>query len=169
MPGEPFYRSSGPIPGLFTAAPLRPLPQNRELFSPYISKQDDASAIRRKETWKEVSPASRARRCIEYPKLTPLSVGVFTSGVSLTLCYRVDSTRLPPMTEVLIMDAPKPHQILIIDDDPFHLEIYGMLVQQAGYAAVPVLVRFSGFGPLPGDGDRRHSARLPLELGENLT
>lgn len=47
------------------------------------------------------------------------------------------------------MAAPTPPQILIIDDDPFHLEIYGMLVQQAGYAAVPVLVRFSGLDPVP--------------------
>jgi DNA-binding NtrC family response regulator len=35
-------------------------------------------------------------------------------------------------------------KVLIVDDDPSHLEIYGMLVSQAGYDPVPALVRFSG-------------------------
>lgn len=33
-------------------------------------------------------------------------------------------------------------KVLILDDDPMHLEIYALLVKQAGYEALPVLVRF---------------------------
>lgn len=35
-------------------------------------------------------------------------------------------------------------KVLIVDDDPMHLEIYGLLIKQAGYEAIPALVRFSG-------------------------
>lgn len=35
-------------------------------------------------------------------------------------------------------------KVLIVDDDPMHLEIYGLLMKQAGYETVPLLVRFSG-------------------------
>lgn len=35
-------------------------------------------------------------------------------------------------------------KVLIVDDDPMHLEIYGLLMKQAGYEAVPALVRFNG-------------------------
>lgn len=35
-------------------------------------------------------------------------------------------------------------KILIVDDDPMHLEIYGLLMKQAGYQALPLLVRFTG-------------------------
>ncbi len=41
------------------------------------------------------------------------------------------------------MQAIRP-KVLIVDDDPSHLEIYGLLASQAGYDSVPVLVRFSG-------------------------
>ncbi len=40
-------------------------------------------------------------------------------------------------------------RILIVDDDPSHLEIYGMIVDRAGYRAVPLLVRFAGPEPVP--------------------
>jgi DNA-binding response OmpR family regulator len=40
-------------------------------------------------------------------------------------------------------------RVLIIDDDPSHLDIYGMIVQRAGFEPVPVLVRFSGMDPIP--------------------
>ncbi len=43
-------------------------------------------------------------------------------------------------------------RILIVDDDPSHLEIYGMIVDRAGYHPVPLLVRFAGPGPVP-DGE----------------
>ncbi|HEV2272654.1 MAG TPA: response regulator [Acidobacteriaceae bacterium] len=35
-------------------------------------------------------------------------------------------------------------KVLIVDDDPMHLEIYGLLIKQAGYDAIPALVRFGG-------------------------
>ncbi|MGC2612604.1 MAG: hypothetical protein WA354_01130 [Terracidiphilus sp.] len=35
-------------------------------------------------------------------------------------------------------------KVLILDDDPMHLEIYGLLIKQAGYEALPTLVRFAG-------------------------
>jgi DNA-binding NtrC family response regulator len=41
------------------------------------------------------------------------------------------------------MQSVRP-KVLIVDDDPSHLDIYGLLVRQAGYEAVPALVRFSG-------------------------
>ena len=34
--------------------------------------------------------------------------------------------------------------ILIVDDDPVHLRIYGWIVEAAGYRALPAQVRFSG-------------------------
>ena len=40
-------------------------------------------------------------------------------------------------------------RILIVDDDPSHLEIYGMIVDRAGYHPVPVLVRFAGPETVP--------------------
>lgn len=35
-------------------------------------------------------------------------------------------------------------KVLIVDDDPSHLEIYGLLMQQAGLPHVPAQVRFVG-------------------------
>ena len=35
-------------------------------------------------------------------------------------------------------------RVLIVDDDPMHLEIYSLLMKQAGYETLPTLVRFSG-------------------------
>jgi len=35
-------------------------------------------------------------------------------------------------------------KVLIVDDDPTHLEIYGMLLQHAGYEPVSALVKFAG-------------------------
>ena len=37
-----------------------------------------------------------------------------------------------------------PQKVLIVDDDPSHLEIYGLLLKQAGYEPVSALVRFTG-------------------------
>jgi DNA-binding NtrC family response regulator len=47
------------------------------------------------------------------------------------------------------MDEAGRKRILIVDDDPSHLEIYGMIVDRAGYRPVPVLVRFAGPEPVP--------------------
>jgi len=41
------------------------------------------------------------------------------------------------------MQASHP-KVLILDDDPMHLEIYGLLMKQAGFEALPTLVRFVG-------------------------
>jgi len=40
----------------------------------------------------------------------------------------------------------QPHhpKVLIVDDDPVHLEIYGLLMKQAGYEALLTLAKFSG-------------------------
>ena len=35
-------------------------------------------------------------------------------------------------------------KVLIVDDDPMHLEIYGLLMKQAGFDALPLLVHFTG-------------------------
>jgi DNA-binding response OmpR family regulator len=35
-------------------------------------------------------------------------------------------------------------RVLIVDDDPMHLEIYGLLMKQAGYETLPLLIRFTG-------------------------
>jgi DNA-binding response OmpR family regulator len=40
-------------------------------------------------------------------------------------------------------------RVLIIDDDPSHLDIYGMIVERAGFEPIPVLVRFAGPDPFP--------------------
>ena len=34
--------------------------------------------------------------------------------------------------------------VLIVDDDPVHLKIYGWIIEAAGYRAVPVQVQFKG-------------------------
>ena len=44
------------------------------------------------------------------------------------------------------------HKVLIVDDDPSHLEIYALLLKQAGYEPVPALVRFAGTD-LPSDAE----------------
>jgi DNA-binding response OmpR family regulator len=41
------------------------------------------------------------------------------------------------------MQARHP-KVLILDDDPMHLEIYGLLMKQAGYDTLPTLVKFIG-------------------------
>jgi DNA-binding response OmpR family regulator len=35
--------------------------------------------------------------------------------------------------------------VLIVDDDPLHLRIYGWIAEAAGFRALPVEVRFAGF------------------------
>lgn len=46
---------------------------------------------------------------------------------------------------------PRKTGVLILDDDPLHLDIYGALVRMAGLDPLPVRVRFSGPDPLPED------------------
>jgi len=40
--------------------------------------------------------------------------------------------------------APDQPKVLIVDDDPSHLEIYGLLIKQAGYEPLPTQVKFAG-------------------------
>jgi DNA-binding NarL/FixJ family response regulator len=47
------------------------------------------------------------------------------------------------------MSATDLKRILIVDDDPTHLEIYGMIVEKAGFIPIRVLVRFAGLDPAP--------------------
>ena len=47
---------------------------------------------------------------------------------------------------------PANPKILIVDDDPSHLEIYSIMVQKAGFEPIPLLVRFSGPDPIPDSG-----------------
>jgi DNA-binding response OmpR family regulator len=46
--------------------------------------------------------------------------------------------------------APDHPKVLIVDDDPSHLEIYGLLLKQAGYEALTTQVNFAG-ADLPRD------------------
>lgn len=41
------------------------------------------------------------------------------------------------------MQSGRP-KVLILEDDPMHLEIYSLLMKQAGYDTLPTLVRFVG-------------------------
>jgi len=61
-----------------------------------------------------------------------------------------------------VSDAER-KRILIVDDDPSHLDIYGMIVDRAGYLPVPLLVRFGGPEPVP-DG---HIAVILLDYRMN--
>jgi len=69
----------------------------------------------------------------------------------------------------------RPSKVLIVDDDPAHLEIYGLLIRQAGLEAVPALVRFVG-ADLPQDEPiglvlldyRLHSLKSSAELAEEI-
>ncbi len=69
----------------------------------------------------------------------------------------------------------RPSKVLIVDDDPAHLEIYGLLIRQAGLEAVPALVRFVG-ADLPKDEPiglvlldyRLHSLKTSAELAQEI-
>jgi DNA-binding NtrC family response regulator len=66
-------------------------------------------------------------------------------------------------------------KVLIIDDDPTHLEIYGLLLQHAGYEPVPALVKFAGV-EIPKDDTlglvlldyRLQSLRTSIELAQEI-
>lgn len=59
-------------------------------------------------------------------------------------CFDVNSIRgYPEDFREGLVQASQP-KVLILDDDPMHLEIYGLLMKQAGYNALPTLVRFVG-------------------------
>ena len=66
-------------------------------------------------------------------------------------------------------------RILIVDDDPSHLDIYGMIVDREGYLPVPLLVRFAGPEPVP-DGEiavilldyRMNSVKTAPQIAQEL-
>jgi DNA-binding NtrC family response regulator len=66
-------------------------------------------------------------------------------------------------------------KVLIVDDDPTHLEIYGMLLQQAGYEPVQALVKFGG-ADIPRDKSiglvlldyKLHSLRSSTEFAQEI-
>jgi DNA-binding NtrC family response regulator len=66
-------------------------------------------------------------------------------------------------------------KVLIVDDDPSHLEIYGLLMQQAGYEAVSALVKFAGTD-IPRDDSiglvlldyRLYSVRTSTEVAQEI-
>lgn len=68
-----------------------------------------------------------------------------------------------------------PAKVLIIDDDPSHLEIYGLLIQQAGLQPVSALVRFLGID-IPRDEQislvlldyKLHSLKSSAEIAQEI-
>ncbi|HUB00253.1 MAG TPA: response regulator [Terracidiphilus sp.] len=70
---------------------------------------------------------------------------------------------------------PNRQKILIVDDNPTHLEIYELLVKQAGYEPVPALVSI-GSPKIPHDhaiglvllNYNLNSARSPVEIAQEL-
>jgi DNA-binding NtrC family response regulator len=54
-----------------------------------------------------------------------------------------------PFCLVKLTTMATSRRVLILDDDPSHLDIYGMMVERAGFASIPVLVRFTGPDPIP--------------------
>lgn len=71
--------------------------------------------------------------------------------------------------------APDHPKVLIVDDDPSHLEIYGLLLKQAGYEPLPTQVTFAG-AALPQDADvalvlldyKLQSLRTSAELAREI-
>jgi DNA-binding response OmpR family regulator len=39
---------------------------------------------------------------------------------------------------------PERQKVLIVEDDPHHLDIYSLLVEHAGYKSIPAIVKFAG-------------------------
>ena len=66
-------------------------------------------------------------------------------------------------------------KVLIVDDDPTHLEIYELLLKHAGYEAVSALVKFAG-AEMPADDSiglvlldyKLESVRTPTELAQEI-
>ena len=57
--------------------------------------------------------------------------------------------------------------ILIVDDDPLHLQLYGMILERAGFKGLPVLVSYGGI-EFP-DGGPVHAALVDYRLGPNMS
>ena len=70
---------------------------------------------------------------------------------------------------------PNQQKVLIVDDDPVHLEIYSLLIKQAGYEPLSALVKFTGTTLPRADGIalvlldyRLNSRKTSLEFAEEL-
>jgi CheY-like chemotaxis protein len=61
---------------------------------------------------------------------------------------------------------PTPN-ILIVDDDPLHLQLYGMIVEKAGLRGVPVLVAYGGL-KFP-EGEQVDAVLMDYRLGPYMT
>lgn len=57
--------------------------------------------------------------------------------------------------------------ILIVDDDPLHLQLYRMIVESAGFKGLPVLVSYRGMD-FP-NGESVDAALMDYRLGPHLT
>ncbi|MGA8729432.1 MAG: response regulator [Terracidiphilus sp.] len=57
--------------------------------------------------------------------------------------------------------------ILIVDDDPLHLQLYGMILEKAGFTGLPVLVSYAGMD-FP-DGVPVDAALVDYRLGPNVS
>ncbi len=67
------------------------------------------------------------------------------------------------------------HRVLVVDDDPSQLEIYSLLLQQAGYEPATALVKFAGL-EFSSESEveavildhRVNSRRTPVELARQI-
>jgi DNA-binding NtrC family response regulator len=57
--------------------------------------------------------------------------------------------------------------VLIVDDDPLHLQLYGMILERGGFTGLPVLVSYAGMD-FP-DGVPVHAALVDYRLGPTLS
>ncbi|MGB6692332.1 MAG: response regulator [Terracidiphilus sp.] len=62
--------------------------------------------------------------------------------------------------------APK-SSVMIVDDNPVHLELYRMILEQAGFRGVPVLVSYGGM-QLPDD-ESVDAVLLDYRLGPHIS
>jgi CheY-like chemotaxis protein len=57
--------------------------------------------------------------------------------------------------------------VLIVDDNPIHLELYRMIVEKGGFKGLPVLVSYGGM-QFP-ENEPVHAVLLDYRLGPHLT
>ena len=57
--------------------------------------------------------------------------------------------------------------VLIVDDDPLHLQIYGMILDGAGFKGLPALVSYEGL-EFP-DGETVDAVLLDYRLGPSIS
>jgi CheY-like chemotaxis protein len=62
---------------------------------------------------------------------------------------------------------PEKPSILIVDDDPLHLQLYGMIVEKAGFRGLPMLVAYGGL-KFP-EADQVDAVLMDYRLGPYMT